>query len=242
MKTLIIVIIVLLSVATTPLTLKRAIDRRLEQKKAAPAVKDGWPGGAANSGQAGVVSAAGGTPQEGNTLMRKILIVIDMQNDFIDGALGTPEAVEIVPNVRAKIRQYAPEDIFVTMDTHETDYLTTQEGQNLPVEHCIRGSEGWEIRSDLAVLLKGASIYEKPTFGSMKLAEDLRAIADKEDIELELTGLCTDICVVSNALLLKAAMPEVRISVDPACCAGVTPEKHEAALETMRSCQIHVEN
>ena len=242
MKTLIIVIIVLLSVATTPLTLKRAIDRRLEQKKAAPAVKDGWLGGAANSGQAGVVSAAGGAPQEGNTLMRRILVVIDMQNDFIDGALGTPEAVEIVPNVRAKIRQYAPEDIFVTMDTHEADYLTTQEGQNLPVEHCIRGSKGWEIRGDLAVLLKGASIYEKSTFGSMKLAEDLRAIADKEDIELELAGLCTDICVVSNALLLKAAMPEVRISVDPACCAGVTPEKHEAALETMRSCQIHVEN
>ena len=239
MKTLIIVIIVLLSVATTPLTLKRAIDRRLEQKKAAPAAGSAPQTNAAVAPQPNIT---GGAPQEGNTLMRKILVVIDMQNDFIDGALGTPEAVEIVPNVRAKIRQYAPEDIFVTMDTHETNYLTTQEGRNLPVEHCIRGSKGWEIRSDLAVLLKGASIYEKPTFGSTKLAEDLRAIADKEDIELELTGLCTDICVVSNALLLKAAMPEVRISVDPACCAGVTPEKHEAALETMRSCQINVED
>ncbi|MBQ9060127.1 MAG: cysteine hydrolase [Firmicutes bacterium] len=172
--------------------------------------------------------------------MRKILVVIDMQNDFIDGALGTPEAAAIVGNVRAKIREYAPEDTFVTMDTHEADYLKTQEGKNLPVEHCIRGSKGWEVRSDIAVLLQGAAVYEKPTFGSMKLAEDLKAIADKEDIELELVGLCTDICVVSNALLLKAAMPEVPISVDAACCAGVTPDAHEAALATMRSCQIQV--
>ncbi|MBQ9016235.1 MAG: cysteine hydrolase [Firmicutes bacterium] len=173
--------------------------------------------------------------------MRKLLVVIDMQNDFIDGALGTAEAAEIVPAVRSKIRQYAPEDIFVTMDTHGPDYLKTQEGENLPVEHCIRGSEGWQIRSDIAVLLESAAIYEKPTFGSMKLAEDLRRISENESIELELIGLCTDICVVSNALLLKAAMPQVRISVDPACCAGVTPQKHAAALETMRSCQIHIE-
>jgi nicotinamidase-related amidase len=108
------------------------------------------------------------------------------------------------------------------------------------VEHCIKGTEGWKLRSDIAELLTDAKVYEKPTFGSTALAEDISKIADEEDIEIELIGLCTDICVVSNALLIKARMPEVTISVDPACCAGVTPEKHEAALETMRSCQIIV--
>lgn len=170
--------------------------------------------------------------------MRKILIVIDMQNDFIDGALGTKEAVAIVPYVKAKIRAYDPGDIIATMDTHEADYLQTQEGRNLPVEHCIRGTKGWEIREDIAEMLPEAKIYEKPTFGSTRLAEDLKALSQEEGIELELVGLCTDICVVSNALLLKAAMPEITISVDPACCAGVTPQSHEAALATMRSCQI----
>lgn len=172
--------------------------------------------------------------------MRKILIVIDMQNDFIDGTLGTPEAVSIVPHVKKKIREYAAGDIMATMDTHEADYLQTQEGRNLPVEHCIRGSKGWEIRDEIAELLSGAKIYEKPSFGSIRLAADLKELSRHEEIELELAGLCTDICVVSNALLLKAAMPEVRISVDSACCAGVTPKLHEAALETMRSCQITV--
>lgn len=170
--------------------------------------------------------------------MRKILIVIDMQNDFIDGSLGTPEALAVVENVKGKIRGYEPEDVFVTMDTHGPEYLQTQEGRNLPVEHCIKGTQGWLIRRDIADLLKEAAIYEKPTFGSTKLAEDLVAISEQEEIEIELIGLCTDICVVSNALLLKAMMPEVKIAVDPACCAGVTPDKHEAALETMRSCQI----
>ena len=170
--------------------------------------------------------------------MRKILVVIDMQNDFIDGALGTPEAVSIVENVKAKIREYEKQDIFVTMDTHTPDYLNTQEGKNLPVVHCIRGTEGWQLRSDIAELLDGATIYEKPTFGSVKLAKDIAGLAEEQDIEIELIGLCTDICVVSNALLLKAFMPEVRISVDPACCAGVTPESHEAALKTMQMCQI----
>lgn len=172
--------------------------------------------------------------------MRKLLIVIDMQNDFIDGALGTPEAVSIVEKVREKIREYDPADVFATMDTHDKDYMQTQEGRYLPVEHCIRGSKGWQIRDDIASLLKGASIYEKPTFGSTKMTGDLTDLAAREEIELELIGLCTDICVVSNALLLKAAMPEVKISVDPACCAGVTPQKHQAALETMRSCQIRI--
>ena len=174
--------------------------------------------------------------------MRKILIVVDMQNDFIDGALGTAEAVAIVENVKAKIREYDPADVFATMDTHTPDYLNTQEGRNLPVPHCIKGTDGWQIRSDIAELLTDAHIYEKPTFGSLKLAKDIAAIAAAEDIEIEMVGLCTDICVVSNALLLKAAMPEVKISVDPSCCAGVTPEKHMAALETMRSCQIQVED
>ncbi len=172
--------------------------------------------------------------------MRKLLIVIDMQNDFIDAALGTKEAVSIVDAVKEKIRSYPAGDVIATMDTHGENYMDTQEGKYLPVPHCIRGTEGWKIRPDIEELLEGARIYEKPTFGSMKMAADLKALSEKEKIELELIGLCTDICVVSNALLLKAAMPEVKISVDPACCAGVTPEKHEAALETMRSCQIQV--
>lgn len=172
--------------------------------------------------------------------MRKLLIVIDMQNDFIDAALGTPEAVGIVEAVKSKIRSYPVDNVYATMDTHEPSYLQTQEGQNLPVEHCIKGTDGWKIREDIAKLLEGAQIYEKPTFGSVELARDLQTLARKEDIELELVGLCTDICVISNALLLKAHMPEVKISVDASCCAGVTPEKHLAALETMRSCQVHV--
>lgn len=172
--------------------------------------------------------------------MRKILIVIDMQNDFIDGSLGTPEALEIIEPVKNKIRDWKKEDIFATMDTHEENYLETQEGKYLPVRHCIRGTHGWQIREDIAELLDGAVIIEKPTFGSMKLAETLQRLSTKEEIELELIGLCTDICVVSNALLLKVAMPEVKISVDASCCAGVSPEKHLAALETMASCQIDI--
>ena len=172
--------------------------------------------------------------------MRKILIVIDMQNDFIDAALGTQEAVGIVEAVKEKIRSYPAADVIATMDTHGDNYMNTQEGKYLPVPHCIKGTDGWRIHPDIAELLAGAAIYEKPTFGSTAMAADLKAISEKEEIELELIGLCTDICVVSNALLLKATMPEVKISVDPACCAGVTPEKHLAALETMRSCQIQV--
>lgn len=172
--------------------------------------------------------------------MRKILVVIDMQNDFIDGSLGTKEAEAIVENVKAKIREYGTENVIATRDTHEVDYLETQEGKNLPVEHCIRGTDGWQIRSDIAELLADAVVYDKPTFGSTALARDLAELAAREEIEIELIGLCTDICVASNALLLKAFMPEVRISVDPSCCAGVTPEAHEAALRTMQSCQIQM--
>ena len=180
------------------------------------------------------------THRKDGITMRKILVVIDMQNDFVDGSLGTAEAEAIVENVKQKIRTYAPEDVFATMDTHSEDYMNTQEGENLPVMHCIKGTEGWEIRSDIAALMPEARIYEKPTFGSTRLAADLADIAREEEIRIELIGLCTDICVVSNALLLKAMMPEVEISVDASCCAGVTPEKHLAALETMRSCQIQV--
>ena len=172
--------------------------------------------------------------------MRKLLIVIDMQNDFIDAALGTKEAEAIVEAVKEKIRSFPAENVIATMDTHEENYMQTQEGKYLPVPHCIRGSEGWQIRSDIAALLTGAKIYEKPTFGSTALAADLKEMSEKEEIEIELVGLCTDICVVSNALLIKAMMPEVKISVDASCCAGVTPEKHLAALETMRSCQIRI--
>ena len=172
--------------------------------------------------------------------MRKILVVVDMQNDFIDGALGTPEALAVVENVKLKIREYRPQDIFVTMDTHGPDYLETQEGRKLPVMHCIKGTEGWQIRPDVAELLGGARVFEKPTFGSTALAREISEIAAEEDTEIEIIGLCTDICVVSNALLLKAAMPEVTIYVDPGCCAGVTPESHEAALKTMQMCQIQM--
>ena len=172
--------------------------------------------------------------------MRKILVVVDMQNDFIDGALGTPEAEAIVEAVKHKIWQYPPENVYATRDTHGPDYLSTQEGRRLPVEHCIAGTPGHEIRPDIAVLLREDQVFDKPTFGSTELAEFLRAENEKEELVIEVIGLCTDICVVSNALLLKAYMPEVTIHVDAACCAGVTPESHEAALQTMRSCQIVV--
>ena len=176
-------------------------------------------------------------------IIMKKLVVVDMQNDFIDGSLGTKEAVAIVDNVRDKIGQYNPCDVYVTMDTHGPNYLNTQEGQNLPVEHCIKGTDGWQLAPAIEEVLENAHIFEKPTFGSVELAKALKELAgddypDGEGMEIELVGLCTDICVVSNALLIKACLPEAEISVDPSCCAGVTPESHEAALATMRMCQI----
>ena len=173
--------------------------------------------------------------------MRNILIVIDMQNDFIDGALGTKEAEAIVDSVVAKIKTYSKDDVFATMDTHEPEYLSTQEGKYLPVEHCIKGTPGWELNEKIAPLIKPENIFEKPTFGSVNLANKISEIAEIEDISIELLGLCTDICVASNALLLKAFLPEIPIKVDCTCCAGVTPERHNAALETLKSCQIQVE-
>jgi len=173
--------------------------------------------------------------------MKKVLIVVDMQNDFIDGALGSDEALLIVRNVKAKISQYNVENIYVTRDTHQSDYLSTYEGRNLPVEHCIEGSYGWEIRDDIAEMLIGAHVINKPTFGSYELVGLMVELCRQDpDLEIEMVGLCTDICVVSNALLLRAALPDNHISVDSRCCAGVTPEKHQAALITMCSCQIDI--
>ena len=172
--------------------------------------------------------------------MKKVLIVIDMQNDFIDGSLGTKEAVAIVPNVISKIKSYDINDVYATMDTHFADYLETQEGKNLPVKHCIKGTEGWEINKDIKQLIKPENIVEKNTFGSTELPKLLESKYPGLDIEIEMIGLCTDICVVSNALYIKANMPEVKISLDSSCCAGVTPEKHDAALQTMSSNQIFI--
>lgn len=173
--------------------------------------------------------------------MRKLLLVIDMQNDFIDAALGTPEAVAIVDNVVKKIQSYPTENIIATRDTHSPDYLNTQEGRLLPVVHCVKGTPGWEIAPAVKAALGDALVVDKPTFGSTALVERVAAMAEKEDIEVELVGLCTDICVVSNALLLKAALPEITLRVDSRCCAGVTPESHAAALTTMKMCQILVD-
>ncbi len=171
--------------------------------------------------------------------MKNILIVVDMQKDFVDGALGSKEAVAIVPAVAEKIAAFEGE-IFVTYDTHSANYMDTAEGKKLPVPHCISGTEGWNLNPDIAAALgKDALLVEKPTFGSIKLPDIIKKEAEGENgLAIELIGLCTDICVISNALLLKAHFPEAAVSVNPACCAGVTPEKHNAALETMRSCQI----
>ena len=173
-------------------------------------------------------------------MKKELLVVVDMQNDFIDGSLGTKEAESLISDMAHYISSWDGPLVF-TRDTHGKDYLSTLEGKKLPVEHCIKGTEGWLVRSDVAELLNGANVYEKPTFGSVRLARDLAAIAAEKETEIEIIGLCTDICVVSNALLLKAVMPEVPISVDPACCAGVTPGSHEAALKTMQMCQINIE-
>ena len=172
--------------------------------------------------------------------MRKILLVIDMQNDFINGALGTPEAEAIVGRVAEEIRKYPTENVIATRDTHTEDYLNTQEGRKLPVVHCVRGTPGWELHPEIAAALKGAAIIDKPTFGSKELAEKLSLLSEQDELEVTLAGLCTDICVVSNALLIKAFLPETPVRVIAACCAGVTPGSHQAALDTMRMCQIEI--
>ena len=172
----------------------------------------------------------------------KCLVVIDVQNDFVSGSLGTPEAQAMWPRLEEQLRGFEG-CVWMTLDTHGADYMDTQEGKHLPVPHCVRETEGWQLAGELGKLAEsfGAGIVEKPTFGSEELVASLKALYEAGELEsIELVGLCTDICVVSNALMLKAAMPELPMSVDSACCAGVTPQKHEAALEVMRSCQIAV--
>lgn len=170
----------------------------------------------------------------------KLLVVIDMQNDFVNGVLGTKEAEKILPNVQKKIREYRSlgYPVIFTRDTHSEDYLTTQEGRNLPVTHCVLGSKGWEIVPQLET--GESEIIDKPSFGSLELARYIDEYYP--DTELELVGVCTDICVISNAMILKASNPEVKITVDAACCAGVTPESHGTALRAMKACQIAVVN
>lgn len=171
--------------------------------------------------------------------MSKLLAVIDMQTDFVTGSLGSAEAEAIVPKVVEKIQtglSHGTEIIF-TKDTHDAVYLNTQEGKNLPVEHCIRGTEGWQLIPQLQEYEKNGKVIEKPAFGSLKLAE---YVTEHKFDEVELIGLCTDICVISNALLIKAASPETVVCVDASCCAGVTPETHKNALEAMKICQIKI--
>ena len=174
--------------------------------------------------------------------MQQILVVVDMQNDFVTGPLGTPEARTILPKVAEKVKNF-PGRVLFTRDTHEENYLESREGKALPVPHCIRGTRGWEICPELETLRKEEPV-DKPTFGSTGLGEVLRA-ADQygEKIgKITLVGVCTDICVISNALLLRAFLPEAEIAVDAACCAGVTPESHQTALRAMKACQITIEN
>ncbi len=172
--------------------------------------------------------------------MRKLLLVIDMQTDFVDGALGSPEAVAIIPNVLREIAKYDKKDIIATRDTHPESYMQTREGRYLPVPHCIQYTSGWKLHPEIAPALEGCMIVDKPTFGSTELSDHIVKLAETEDVEVTLVGLCTDICVVSNAMLIKAALPEIDVKVVADACAGVTPESHSAALMTMKMCQIDI--
>lgn len=173
--------------------------------------------------------------------MKHLLIVVDIQKDFVDGALGTPEAVAMVENAAKKIREFDG-GIFVTYDTHFENYMDTAEGAKLPVPHCIKGTAGWELHTSVAEALarKKYTAVEKLTFGSVELPKLVKEAVGDEDFDITLIGLCTDICVVSNALILKAGFPEKEIYVDAACCAGVTADTHKAALATMKMCQINI--
>lgn len=167
--------------------------------------------------------------------MGKTLIVVDVQNDFVDGSLGTKEAQAIIPNVKKKIKEYRDrgDQIIFTRDTHPTNYLETYEGKHLPVVHCVKGSVGWQISDKLDFDTENDILIDKPTFGYLNWK-------DFDFEEVEICGLCTDICVISNALIIRATYPEIDITVDASCCAGVTPESHKAALETMKMCQIKI--
>lgn len=174
----------------------------------------------------------------------KVLAVIDMQNDFIDGSLGTKEAEAIVPEVARYIREFDGK-VVATRDTHGEDYLESAEGKNLPVVHCVKGTKGWELRPEIQEALdgkQGCVVIDKPTFGSVELGEYVKNIneAGEPVDEITVIGLCTDICVISNALLLKAYVPEAPIRAVASCCAGVTPQSHEQALEAMKMCQIEI--
>ena len=173
--------------------------------------------------------------------MHNILIVVDVQNDFVDGSLGTKEAVSIIPNVCSKIKNFEG-DIYVTKDKHFDNYLNTSEGKKLPVEHCVKERDGWQLNEyvERALSDKEYTIIEKNSFGSLELPDIIRQKYSNLDFQIEIVGLCTDICVVSNALILKANFPENEIKVDASCCAGVTVESHNASLLTMKMCQIDV--
>lgn len=176
----------------------------------------------------------------------KVLVVVDMQNDFIDGALGTKEAQGIVDKVARKVNEFDGK-VYATLDTHYDDYMDTQEGQHLPVQHCICRTDGWKLNPTIQAAIEakqGDQYYwkfNKNTFGSVALAESLQSY-NEPTLEVELVGVCTGICVISNALLLKAFMPEAKITVDASCCACVTPESHENALRAMQLCQINITN
>lgn len=172
--------------------------------------------------------------------MRKLLIVIDMQKDFTYGALRNEDAIAVIQKVKEKVEKFKGEVIF-TLDTHGDDYMHTQEGRKLPVPHCIKGSEGQELVDELKPYAENRLVLEKETFGSVKLGEILKEMNASDPLgEITLIGVCTDICVISNAMIAKAALPEVTVKVDSTCCAGVTPESHNIALEAMKACQIEV--
>lgn len=173
--------------------------------------------------------------------MKHFLVVVDIQNDFVDGALGTKEAVAIIDNCVSKIQSFDGE-IFVTYDTHSDEYLSTAEGKKLPVVHCVKGTYGWNLNKEITKALcdKAYTAVEKPTFGSTTLPNLIADSAKDDDFDITLIGLCTDICVVSNALILKAHFAEKEIYVDSSCCAGVSVATHNSALDTMRCCQINI--
>ena len=179
-----------------------------------------------------------------------ILCVIDAQNDFITGSLRNEEAIKTIPNLVKKIREFNGDAIFYTLDTHNQDYLETKEGKKLPVVHCVRGTDGWKLEANVESALNDAHLrnipvtkVEKPTFGSFDLIEKIKRRTLLDDIDIEIVGYCTDICVVSNALAIKAGFyDKANITVDVSCCAGVTPESHKAALLTMKMCQINIVN
>lgn len=181
-----------------------------------------------------------------------ILVVVDMQNDFIDGSLGTEGAQKIVDKVVEKVADFSGKAVIFTKDTHDNKYLNTYEGKKLPVMHCIKGTQGWEISNKIKTCVDkyDTSIILKDTFGTFILSDRIKAYQyskdgtyiDADKLIIEIIGLCTDICVVSNAIILKAAFPNSQIIVDASCCAGTTPENHEKALDVMRSCHITVIN